>query len=837
MFAAWQIVQVSALRAFQSGWSLEVTVAIPDAYQLDSLTLNIARGSVSGGGLNAKVLSVSMCSGTGNTIQTFDAQISQSATVCATGGVSMFGLDLASTVSSFSATSTAGDVDLVLKNNVTGSYSVTATTGTASVSIGSCTASQDTPTSKTGSCGSSSSTLTVSANKNARVSTGSSRCSLVPIPEDPVATDNVPYSPAMPTSTPGASYVSWPDSINDVIVSLANTQQTRNITGDVLNTTITGYGTTMYLTYNPVLPSLRAGTSYRASFELFRAAGNAANITDIGAFTTTVSPGSFNTQTWNGTSYFPVSQAMPSQQGTWYTYSVDLALPNYGSGYITTSNIRRPRFAIRIQFLSSASGNKWTFLLRNMRFGLVSVPYPNPSLLTSASELVVLPRPNPALDPNPRTDCPHLQSGLLNWHDAATWGSAGVPSPNDAVITLPADSKVLISSCSLVQGAIYNKIVVPSGSELVFNDADIQINVKAILVQGKLSIGSPTCRLFSRIKITFHGARSDADDLGSGFGTKGIAVPNGGVIEVHGKQFHQTWTRLAATAAPGDDMIYLQDAVNWEVGQEVVITTTTLWDEYDNQNEQLTIKAVSADGLRVQFTTPIRFWHYGGQEYQAEVGLLSRRIVFEGSATSDSDLFGGHVLVMGDGRFSGLQLYRMGQQNMLARYPLHFHLAGSRPNAYVKDCSFLKSYYRCVSIHQTNDTKVLRNVAFDVSGFCYYLEEGVEENNEISHNLAAYVHTIYAMMRNRLGGQSGDTDYANDTQYGEKICRQSSSIKLTFVSAGLSLLIALPLDSISPTHTTPSLVMLPLEAGQESRTCPCRSSCPETTSHYEIQIP
>jgi hypothetical protein len=94
MFAAWQIVQVSALRAFQSGWSLEVTVAIPDAYQLDSLTLNIARGSVSGGGLNAKVLSVSMCSGTGNTIQTFDAQISQSATVCATGGVSMFGLGL-----------------------------------------------------------------------------------------------------------------------------------------------------------------------------------------------------------------------------------------------------------------------------------------------------------------------------------------------------------------------------------------------------------------------------------------------------------------------------------------------------------------------------------------------------------------------------------------------------------------------------------------------------------------------------------------------------------------------------------------------------------------------
>lgn len=214
-------------------------------------------------------------------------------------------------------------------------------------------------------------------------------------------------------------------------------------------------------------------------------------------------------------------------------------------------------------------------------------------------------------------------------------------------------------------------------------------------------------------------------------------------------------------------MIYLQDVVNWEVGQEVVITTSAYFDEFDPQNERLTIRAISADGKRVQFTAPIQFWHYGGQEYQSEVGLLSRRIVFQGASDSDAASFGGHVLVMGDGRFSGLQLIRMGQQNTLARYPLHFHLGGSRPNAYVKDCSFFRSYYRCVSIHQTNDTEVLRNVAFDVYGFCYYLEEGVEENNTISHNLAAYVHTIYDMMRNRLGGQSGDTDYENSTQYAD----------------------------------------------------------------------
>jgi hypothetical protein len=38
---------------------------------------------------------------------------------------------------------------------------------------------------------------------------------------------------------------------------------------------------------------------------------------------------------------------------------------------------------------------------------------------------------------------------------------------------------------------------------------------------------------------------------------------------------------------------------------------------------------------------------------------------------------------------------------------------------------------------------VLRNVAFDVTGHCYYLEEGVEENNTIAYNLASYVHVIF----------------------------------------------------------------------------------------------
>ena len=53
-----------------------------------------------------------------------------------------------------------------------------------------------------------------------------------------------------------------------------------------------------------------------------------------------------------------------------------------------------------------------------------------------------------------------------------------------------------------------------------------------------------------------------------------------------------------------------------------------------------------------------------------------------------------------------------------------------------------RSYFRCIVIHGTNGLQVRRNVAFHVHGHCFYLEDGVEENNWLEGNLAAYVHPI-----------------------------------------------------------------------------------------------
>lgn len=84
----------------------------------------------------------------------------------------------------------------------------------------------------------------------------------------------------------------------------------------------------------------------------------------------------------------------------------------------------------------------------------------------------------------------------------------------------------------------------------------------------------------------------------------------------------------------------------------------------------------------------------------------------------------------------------MGQTNLIGRYPLHFHFADSCPTCYFADNSVVHSNFRCFVVHGTNNTRFLRNVAYNASGSCYYIESGAEENNIFMYNLAMHVHPL-----------------------------------------------------------------------------------------------
>ena len=99
--------------------------------------------------------------------------------------------------------------------------------------------------------------------------------------------------------------------------------------------------------------------------------------------------------------------------------------------------------------------------------------------------------------------------------------------------------------------------------------------------------------------------------------------------------------------------------------------------------------------------------------------------------------FGGHVLIagQGEGRLRGVEFFRMGMTNVIGRYPIHFHHSSTGSVGVVADCAVHRSFYRVISVHDTFDLRVSRNVAYDITGHGFYLESGVEERNTIEYNL------------------------------------------------------------------------------------------------------
>ena len=104
--------------------------------------------------------------------------------------------------------------------------------------------------------------------------------------------------------------------------------------------------------------------------------------------------------------------------------------------------------------------------------------------------------------------------------------------------------------------------------------------------------------------------------------------------------------------------------------------------------------------------------------------------------------FGGHIEVTSPGvaKVDSVELYRMGQTNVVGRYPFHLHLIGNRGSeSYIADSSIHHSFFRAAVVHGTNNTKVSGNVAYDIVGHAYYLEDGVEEFNVFEYNLGAFI--------------------------------------------------------------------------------------------------
>ena len=282
----------------------------------------------------------------------------------------------------------------------------------------------------------------------------------------------------------------------------------------------------------------------------------------------------------------------------------------------------------------------YTFFGGGMLHGPRPIEYGTGPFVTHAtsSEIVTIPRPPvpPDLADTFRSNCPQNEAGLLSWHADATWLGGLVPTSGD--VTLPSNSKVIISQSVIGQLGI---ITVPETSELIFDENEaspIALDLTGMDIQGAIRAGSETCRYLTELTITLYGTRPNDLNIQGQSSTatptyKGISVNgDGGILSMHGKRYYPTWTRLAETVPAGQDYLLVQEEVNWEIGQEIVLTTTAIHDSRAwHQNEVLTILSIVSNpaqgvGSAIHFTTPTAHAHIANNGFQAEVGLLSRNI-------------------------------------------------------------------------------------------------------------------------------------------------------------------------------------------------------------------
>ena len=336
--------------------------------------------------------------------------------------------------------------------------------------------------------------------------------------------------------------------------------------------------------------------------------------------------------------------------------------------------------------------------------------------------------PDDSVSPPAPPPPPPPPPAFLNWSDPSAWPGGTVPGAGTAVVIAAGQTIHLDVSPPALNGLTIE-------GTLEFDDRDVALTSRWIVVKGALKIGSEAKAFTKRVVITLTGPSTDNVE---GAGAKVLAVTSGS-LDLHGET-RVPWTRLAANAAAGATQIQLNGPIDWRAGDRIVLAST----DFDPlQAEEMVISQIQ--GNQVTLQNPLRYAHWGqlqtlgGRQLdeRAEVGLLSRNIVIQGDSASLTGGFGGHLMVMQGAvaRVEGVELTRMGQKKQLARYPMHWHMAGNVDGQYFRNNSVWKTFNRCVTVHGSNNAQVANNVCYDNIGHAYFLEDGAETGNLFEGNL------------------------------------------------------------------------------------------------------
>ncbi|XP_037651430.1 PKHD1 like 1, tandem duplicate 1 [Sebastes umbrosus] len=386
------------------------------------------------------------------------------------------------------------------------------------------------------------------------------------------------------------------------------------------------------------------------------------------------------------------------------------------------------------------------------------------SLMDSAVDLGVYrcfyPNCIPPTPAPPATLAPlpgHRPDNFIRWSDASFWnGSAEnnftVPTEG-ADVVIPSGTWVVLDSNtpplnkltvigvleiddSMNSSSSRHARAAPEYSTVVLDAVYISIQ------GGRLIAGWADEPFRGQLHIRLRGNHRTPDwplPSGPNQGSKVLGVF--GILDLYGQPHNVYHTKLSATADAGSNTLNLSRSVDWQVGDEVAISTTS-YNAWETEKHQ--IAAVSADGRVLTLNRTLIHTHIGethsvsgtslSYTLAADVGLLTRNIKIMGQEYPEmmAESFGARLLVgsyswagvdyKGKAQIRNVEFFQSGQEGWTddtdPRYSVAFLNLGevSEEDSYLQGCAFHDGFSPAIGVFGTEGLKVDDNIVHRTVG-------------------------------------------------------------------------------------------------------------------------
>lgn len=158
-------------------------------------------------------------------------------------------------------------------------------------------------------------------------------------------------------------------------------------------------------------------------------------------------------------------------------------------------------------------------------------------------------------------------SYAYRWSDPETWGGDFPPIEGDAVY-VPQGMVLMVD-----QSTPKVKIIIVEGTLTFADEAEMTVQAEIIMVNyGTFQIGTEDYPYRNKLTIILYGGYYDRQI--PVFGNKVIGC-HACQFDIHGKPRIRTWTELSDTITAGSNTVKLMDAVDWTVGEQIVVASTS----------------------------------------------------------------------------------------------------------------------------------------------------------------------------------------------------------------------------------------------------------------------